>query len=78
MNNHTNVRLVKTRISLPPDNKIHFSDGPLVAHNDVMKKDDRHKSFVMISTEFLESERDVWLGVNVISPQRYSPGQSSS
>ena len=60
------------------DNRIHFTTGPLVGHDDAVKKYDRHKRSVMVRTEFLESERDVWIGVNVISSLRYSLDQSPS
>ena len=36
---------------------IHFTDGPLVGCDDAVKKYDRHKSSVMIRTEFLGAER---------------------
>ena len=63
--NHTNVRLVKTRIALLTDNKIHFTDGPLIGYDEAVKKYDRHKRSIMVRTEFLGMERDVWLAVDV-------------
>ena len=56
-------RLSEISAAVFTDNRIHFTIGPLVGCDEAVKKYDRHKRSIMVTTEFLESERDVWLGV---------------
>ena len=46
-------------------NRLKFVGSPLVGCDEAVKKYDRHKSSVMIRTEFLGQMRDVWLAVDV-------------
>ena len=58
-------RLSEISTAVMEGNRLKFVDGPLVGCDEAVKKYDRHKSSVMIRTEFLGQEKNVWLAVDV-------------